>query len=116
MATTASAPLEISVARSDGLVTVRLCGVFGAGGVGAFSEAVGPLLYERRQPSIRLDLRALEHLSSSGLGAIVFAAQFAAGHGQSFEVAVATGQPASMLSVAALSGDAGATGIVVMPN
>jgi anti-anti-sigma factor len=116
MATTASDPLEISVARSDGLVTVRLRGVFDAGGVSAFSDAVGPLLYDQRQPSIRLDLRALQHLSGSGLGAIVFAAQFAAGHGQPFEVVAAAGQPASMLSVAALTRDAAADGIAFTPN
>jgi anti-anti-sigma factor len=116
MATTAPAPLQITVARSDGLVTVGLAGVFDAVGVSAFSEAVGPLLYDRRQPAIRLDLRALEHLSGSGLGAIVFAAQFAAGHGQPFEVAAATGQPASMLSVAALTGDAVADSIVSTPS
>jgi anti-anti-sigma regulatory factor len=90
---------------SDG-ATVRLTGVFGAGGVPVFSAAVSPLLYERREPPVTIDVRSLDHLSGSGLGAIVFVVQFARGHGQTCRVVGAKGQPAAILRTVTLVADA----------
>jgi anti-anti-sigma factor len=107
--------LRIEVRHSDRGVTVRLGGAFDALSVGAFSAAVGPLLYERRQPRIELELRGLRHLSGSGLGAIVFAVQFANGHGQSCHVTAASGQPEAILRTVELTRTAlrrGAVGTV----
>jgi anti-anti-sigma regulatory factor len=104
MATRAATPniLTVNVTPDDDGVTVQLGGVFDALGVPAFSAVVSPLLYERRQPPIDIDVGALTHLTGSGLGAIVFAVQFAEGHGQSCRVTGASGQPAAMLQTVAL--------------
>jgi anti-anti-sigma factor len=105
MATEPAAPesLALHATHGDEGVIVHVGGVFDALGVAAFSAIVSPLLYERRQPPIEIDVGALTHLSGSGLGAIVFAVQFAEGHGQSCRVTGASGQPAAILHAVALT-------------
>jgi anti-anti-sigma factor len=98
--------LNVDVVHTSDDAVVRLAGVFDAAGVSAFSSAVAPLLYERRQPPVTIDVRLLDHLSGSGLGAIVFAVQFAQGHGQSCRVAGATGQPEAILRTVTVTRDA----------
>jgi len=95
--------LVLKVRHADDGVTVHVGGVFDAPSVSRFSAAVSPLLYERRQPPIELDVSRLRHLSGSGLGAIVFAVQFARGHGQVCRVTGATGQPETILRSVALT-------------
>jgi anti-anti-sigma factor len=99
----ASEQFGITVSRADAGVTVYVTGVFDAASVDAFGSVVSPLLYERREPPIEIDVCDLTYLSGSGLGAIVFAIQFARGHGQICYLTGATGQPRTLLSTVALT-------------
>jgi anti-anti-sigma regulatory factor len=101
-----AADLDVEVTHTSDGATVRLAGVFDAASVSVFSAGVAPLLYERRQPPVTIDVRLLDQLSGSGLGAIVFAVQFARGHGQTCRVTGARGQPAAILGTVALTREA----------